>query len=149
MKYIYWFKRTLRRLIRNLFHDQVPDWFAEIYEAFAYVNFVNLIPTLWAIMTVPEHFFRRVDLLVTKRKAGKRESLYKTPVQLITTIMTLTWTTKWLGAYVPVGKQKVFFAALLLLMPLLIPMICLVLIPLSRLSFWIATHGLGSLIYFG
>jgi hypothetical protein len=50
----------MRGLIRSLFNNEVPEWLVEIYGLLDYVNFINLTPTIAAILMVPDHFFGRV-----------------------------------------------------------------------------------------
>jgi hypothetical protein len=142
MKLIYWIRRRIRSLGRSLFKGEVPEWLSDLYSVLGHVNFINLIPTLYAILAAPEHFFRRVDLLVGKRKSGVKRSVYKSPIKLITTVATLGWTTKWLGAYVPVGRQKEVLAAILISLPVLIPSFSLILLPVGRVALFFATHGI-------
>jgi hypothetical protein len=149
MKLFYSLKRHLRVLIRSIFNQKVPEWLIDLYNALDYVNIINLIPTLWAIQFAPDHFFRRVYLLIERRTAGVKESLFKSPIQLITTTVTLIATTKWIGAYLPQGRQKLLLGLLLVAMPVLIPAVCSILYIFGQVSYFFVTHGLPSLLFLG
>ena len=61
-----------------------PHWAKDLYGIISYVNFVELLPTVAAIILAPRHFFRRLSLVL----ADKRR-MYQTPVKFFVNFASL------------------------------------------------------------
>ena len=129
---------TVLKLTRRLggWFRQWPHWAKDLYGIISYVNFVELLPTVAAIVLAPRHFFRRLSLVL----AGKRR-MYQTPVKFFVNFASLFLAVFYLrhGGLNGVLEQ----ASALWYMPLLIPftplamaglaVVCLCLYQLPRL----------------
>jgi hypothetical protein len=64
----------MRRAIRR----RLPDEVGEIVSTFAHLNFLRLIPTIFALAAAPDHFFRRLNKLVNRKFL-----IFSSPVQTL------------------------------------------------------------------
>jgi hypothetical protein len=134
--------RRLRSLRRRALGAETPHWAKDVYRAIKYVNIFELIPTLVGILFAPRHFFRHLDLIITKRKSGVK-SVYRSPIGLtVRTVVLVAGSTqlpatKWLflktlGAFPSFlhssYRVELVLVALLASVPLLVPIVCGVLI---------------------
>lgn len=67
MRGIYRVVRFLRVLPRRLFGRSAPKFVSDIYAVVKYGNFIELIPTVAAIVLHPRHFFRRLPRTLAKK----------------------------------------------------------------------------------
>jgi len=124
--------RYLRRLRRRLFGAKTPHWLKDTYRLIKYVNFIELVPTVIAISTVPQHFFRRLPQILK----GKN-SVHKTPIAFFSKMLTLT-TLGLLYIYSDIfqkfslEKSDIVFELLLLslLIPILVIIVILIILPI-------------------
>lgn len=76
--------RNLRRFRRRVFGGQTPRWVRDLMGLVKYINFLALLPTVLYMTLAPEHFFRRLPIVV----AGKSK-IHKSPVAFFTSTVAL------------------------------------------------------------
>lgn len=88
---IYSGMRTFRAGMKRVFPGKEPHWAQDLLEpVVSRVNAIQLVPTIWAILFFPAHFFCRVPQMLTSRPSGCK-SPYRTPVGLGTRLIALTF----------------------------------------------------------
>lgn len=137
--------RRIRRLRRRVFGGDAPHWAKDIYRVVKFVNLLELVPTLASIFLAPRHFFRRLDLTLNERRSGLK-TVYKSPIGFATRSAVLIATTFQIpsitslmavavGYFPPflhsAARFELALGALFIMIPVLIPGVCLVLILLS------------------
>jgi len=76
-KHTPWFLRPIRysrRVRKAIFQGETPDWVSESYKLIKYVNLLEAVPTVGALISAPQHFFRRLSVI----RFGLKK-WYKTP----------------------------------------------------------------------
>jgi hypothetical protein len=115
--------RRIRSLRRKIFGGEVPHWVGDLYDSLlSKLNILHLIPTIWAILFFPWHFFRRVAQVVGKHPSGYRP-LYGTPTNFAIQLVILTFAADRL-LYTQLGFSDLNWGKFILLcifLPLIIP----------------------------
>lgn len=143
MFFVYRIVRRFRSLLRRWFGGDPPAWAIDLYKAVKVVNFVELLPTIAAIALAPRHFFHRLNLVLEKRPSGIRKSSYKTPIQLVASIVALILASKWLALLVAPARIKLLLVLILIAMPFLVPLFGIILWLLMVLCLMLTAVGTG------
>jgi hypothetical protein len=112
--------RRLRFWRRKIFGKQIPYWAADLSGSFlGSLNFLELVPTIWAILFFPAHFFYRVPQFARSR------GLYTRPIIFSRQLAVLT-----VGSYVVAYKfigldfvTTINFVGFCIFLPLILPII--------------------------
>jgi hypothetical protein len=127
-----WLLRMLQRLSRirrRIFGSALPHWLKDGLPLVAYVNIIDLLPTLLAITLAPWHFYARLpQYLVNKR------TWFKTPLKFFTSAITLIVALIFLLAPDVMTEAGIsdktviagYLAIICLSAPFTVPLVCLV-----------------------
>lgn len=127
--------REIRSVRRRIFGDEIPHWVVDLSPDFLkHLNVLQLLPTIWAILFFPAHFFFRVPRIV------HHPAPYRTPIGFFRHLIVLTvavWLFLWLNPWFDHGPD--IAQAALLAASLALP----VLLPVIGVAFWCLCAPLG------
>jgi hypothetical protein len=118
--------RRIRSIRRRVFGKDTPHWAVDVLDKLldklpSWVNVLRLIPTVWAILFFPAHFFRRVPQYLGPHPSGY-QSPYCTPLNLGFALLFLTFSAdQFLYKHLGYGDMtRIAFAIFCVLLPLLL-----------------------------
>src|SRR5262249_28811721 len=112
-----------RRFRRRLYGSETPHWATDTYKRCKFLNVLELLPTLFAVFSAPDHFFRRRGLITRKRSFGVK-TVYRSPVGFVGRIVTLLIGYSWFSAFnVQISQFTIagYLIAIFATLPLVIP----------------------------
>ncbi len=121
--------RRTRVWFRRKFPAGFPHWGTDFLRLLSWVNFLEIVPTLCVSLCHPRHFYRRLPLIL----AGKKATIYKTPIKYLANVASLTVTLIPLSTAIDFNHSATDILRNLLLisisLPLVLPIAGLALIP--------------------